>query len=95
MFVIPMARSLFSMVQPKYAFSSQEARALQAYETGVVRPEYTGSGAQAPAVELDLSVGPAPAPESSGPSKVLMVGGVLAVVAVGAYLVTRKKKGRR
>jgi hypothetical protein len=86
-----MARSLFNMVQPKYAMSSQEARALDAFKTGTVRPEYTGGGA---AVQFDTASMPAPS-ETGGPSKVLLIGGVVAAVGVAAFLMLRKKGKRR
>lgn len=80
-----MARSLFSMVQPRYASSSQEARALAAFNSGVVRPEFTGAGATAPAFER--SSAPPLSPKTEEGTSMLLIGGAAVALAAVAGVV--------
>lgn len=84
-------RSLFSMVQPKYARSSQESRALDAFATGRVRPEATAAIFQAPSNDFERSAMPDIQSGFSTTTKLALGAGVLAV-ALGAFVVLRRKK---
>jgi LPXTG-motif cell wall-anchored protein len=84
-------RSLFSMVQPKYAMSSQEARALDAFETGRVRAEATAPIFAAAPVDYERSAMPDIQSGFSTTTKVALGAGVVAL-AVGAFVFLRKKK---
>jgi LPXTG-motif cell wall-anchored protein len=73
-------RTLYNMVQPRYASSSQESRALHAYETGQVRPELI----LAAAPEFERMSAPPLSPKTEEGTSMLLIGGAAVALAAVA-----------